>query len=106
MENKEIIRHALINALGTAVYVIIIASFMFFASQGIFGENPSIFVPITMLMLFVFSAALTGFLIFGRPIMWYLDNKKKQAFSLFVYTLTIFLMIILVCLVVLVVVGS
>ncbi len=98
MKKREIIRQAIINALGTAVYVIAIASFMYFGSQGVFGENPSIFVPIVMLMLFVFSAALTGFLIFGKPIMWYLDNKKKEAMSLLIYTLGIFLIIILIAL--------
>ena len=51
-----------------------------------------------MLMLLVFSAAFTGFLIFGKPIMWYLDNKKKEAFSLLIYTLSLFLIITLIAL--------
>jgi len=98
MEKREIIRQALINALGTAVYVILIASLMYLAEEGVFGENPSVFIPIAMLMLFVFSAAFTGFLVFGKPVMWYLDGKKKEALSLLFYTLSFFLFITLIVL--------
>ena len=44
----------------------------------------------------VFSAAFTGFLVFGRPIMWYLDGKKKEAMQLFFSTLILLLMIAIV----------
>jgi hypothetical protein len=47
-----------------------------------------------MLSLLVFSAALVGSLIFGRPILWYLDNKKKEAVLLLAYTLASFFVII------------
>ena len=99
MKKGKIIRHAFVNALGTAVYIIIIASFLYLGSNGLFGENESIFIPITMLMLLVFSAALTGWLIFGRPVMWYLDGKKKEAMSLLIYTLGIFFIITAVVLI-------
>jgi hypothetical protein len=98
MKRREIIMSAFMNALGTAVYVILIALFIYLGSQGLFGEGESVFIPIAMLMLFVFSAAFTGFLIFGRPIMWYLDNKKKEALSLLFYTLIIFLIITIIAL--------
>jgi hypothetical protein len=94
----EIIKHALVNSLGTAVYIIVIASFLYLGGQGVFGQNASVFIPIAMLMVFVFSAAFTGFLMFGRPIMWYLDGKKKEALSLLVYTLGFFLFITLIAL--------
>lgn len=51
-----------------------------------------------MLLLFVFSAALTGALIFGRPILWYLDGKKREAILLFFYTLGCVLIIAIVAL--------
>lgn len=91
-----ITRYAFINALGTALYVIIVASFIYLAGEGVFGVGKTIFVPIAMLMLFVFSAAFTGTLVFGRPIMWYLDGKKREALSLLVYTLGIFLIITII----------
>lgn len=106
MKKGEIIRHALVNSLGIGVYVILVASLMYLAEGGVFGENPSVFIPIAMLMLFVFSAAFTGFLMFGRPVMWYLDGKKKEALSLLIYTLGFFLFITLIVLFIVISLGS
>ena len=73
---NPILKTALLNAAGTAVYVIAVASFLFYAPK-IFGRpDNSVFIPIAMLLLFVFSAALTGSLILGRPALWYLDGRK------------------------------
>ena len=96
IKKEKIIKYASINSLGTAIYVIAVASLMYLGSQGAFGTTPSIFVPIAMLMLFVFSAAFTGSLIFGRPVMWYLDGRKKEALLLLIYTLGIFLVVTLI----------
>jgi len=71
----------------------LIASFLYFAGEGVFGTAKSVFGPIIMLMLLVFSAALTGSLVFGKPVMLYLDNKKKDALFTLVYTLIILLML-------------
>lgn len=98
MKKAGIIQHAMINALGTAFYVAIVASFMYFFSQGNPDGNPTILIPITMLMIFVFSAAFTGFLILGKPIMWYIDGKKKEALSLLLYTLGMFFIITIIVL--------
>ena len=102
MKKGKIIRCALTNALGTALYVVVIASLIYLGSLGKLGANSTILIPITMLMLFVFSAALTGFLIFGRPVMWYLNGKKREALSLLVYTLSIFFIITILALVILI----
>ena len=91
---KNVVKYALINSFGTAAYVIAVAFFMNHFGDGGFGVK-TVFIPIVMLMLFVFSAALTGSLVFGRPIMWYLDGKKKEALSLLVCTLGILLLIII-----------
>lgn len=89
----KIVRNAFINALGTALYVVVVASFIY-SLQGVFPkETNTVFIPIAMLLLFVFSAAFTGMLVFGKPIMMYLDGKKKEAFSLIGYTLGILLLI-------------
>ena len=90
MRRKEIVKYAVVNSLATALYIIIIASFMYLGSKGVFGTRQTILAPIAMLMLFVFSAALTGSLILGRPVLWYLGNKKHEALLLFAYTLGIF----------------
>lgn len=90
---KTILKAAIFNALATALYVGVVASLMFYVPKSFESGTPTVLVPIVMLCLFVFSAALTGFLIFGRPILWYLDGKKKEAVSLLAYTLSIFLII-------------
>lgn len=95
-------KYALIDALATAVYVAVVASFMYLAGQGMIGTSKSVLIPIAMLMLFVFSAALTGTMMFGRPIMWYLDGKKKDALKLLVHTLGIFMLITFVVLILLI----
>jgi len=63
---------------------------LFYMAPVIFGgidKKDSIIIPIAMLMLFVFSATLCGALVLGRPILWFLDDKKKEAIKLFSYTL-------------------
>lgn len=80
--SKNIFKNALVNSILTAVYIGIIASFLFYAKD-LFGqgeEGETVLVPIMMLLLFVISAAITGFLVFGRPILWYLDGRKKRPY--------------------------
>lgn len=95
---NNIIKNAVVNALGTAGYVVLIATFLSNASN-IFGKDePDTFlIPVMMLLLLILSAAITGSLVFGRPILWYLDGKKKEAISLLAYTLaTLFVIFIFV----------
>ena len=87
-----IIKTATINAALTALYVSAISSFLFYIPKIFDTTKPdTVLAPIMMLSLLVFSAALVGALIFGKPILWYLDGKKKEAVSLLFYTLGIFL---------------
>ena len=88
----SIVKNAFVNAVATATYVVLVASFLFYAPKA-FGGSDTVLIPISMLLLFVFSAAFTGVLIFGRPLAWYLDGKKKEALSLLASTLLIFLVI-------------
>jgi hypothetical protein len=88
-----IIKNAILNAALTAIYIALVAWFIFYVPRSL--QSPDTFlVPMIMLSLFVFSAALTGSLVFGRPVLWYLDGKKKEAVLLLVYTLTMLLIII------------
>ncbi len=107
MNNKTIIKTAIQNACSTVVYIATIASFLFYAPK-IFEQNKpdTVLAPIVMLSLLVFSAALTGFLIFGRPVMWYLEGNKEDALKLFAYTLGVFFVTTLIALFVLFLVAS
>ncbi len=93
--NKMILKNAAINSGLTVGYILMIVSFMTWLPK-IFGpRDDSFWAPVLMLSLFVFSAAVTGSLVVGRPLMWYLDGKKKEAVMLLGYTLaTFFAMIV------------
>ena len=96
---KPIVKSALINALLMAAYVVAIASFLFYVPKFFDAGKPdTVLVPITMLLLFVLSAAITGTLMFGQPVLWYLEGKKKESISLFTYTLAIFFIIVIIAL--------
>jgi len=83
---NKIIKNALIDSFGTAAYIVLVVSFIF-SLRILAPKEDTIIIPIAMLLLFVFSAALTGTLVFGKPILWYIDGKKKEAISLVGYTL-------------------
>ena len=74
-------------------YIVIVAKLLTNA-QKLFGLMNGILAPTAFLLTFVLSAAIMGILIFGRPILWYLDGFKKEAVRLVFYTLG-FLLIIL-----------
>jgi len=88
------IKYALVDAGLTAGYVALVAMFFFYGQSLPFPKEDTVFQPMLMLSLLVFSAALVGSLIFGRPILWYLDNKKREAVLLLAYTLASFFVII------------
>lgn len=94
---NNIVKNAVLHALATALYIAAVASFLFYVPK-FFGPNraDTVLVPVVMLSLFVFSAALTVLLIFGRPVLWYAEGRKQEALSLLVATLGIFLAITLV----------
>ena len=77
---------ALLHALGTAIYVSLVALFMQ-NGERIFGKMDNLFGPVAILLIFVLSAAITGSLVLGRPILMYLDNRKAEALKMFFYTL-------------------
>ena len=77
---QNILKAAALNAVGTTLYVAAVASFLFYAPH--FDRVPNVLIPIGMLLLFVCSAAITGMFVVGKPVMWYLDGKKKDATAL------------------------
>ncbi len=91
----QILKRAFLNSVGTAAYIILVVSFIF--SLRFFSEaEDTIIIPIAMLLLFVCSAAITGFLVFGKPVMLYIDGKKRDAVSLLGYTLGILVLITII----------
>ena len=86
MKNSKLFGLGLLNALGVTAYIFLI-SLILNGGGKFFGSVDNKFLsPIIFLLLFVFSALLTGFLVLGRPLMLYLDGAKKEALKLFFYT--------------------
>lgn len=79
--NNNIVKKALLDAAGIAIYILAVASFMSYVPNT-FEQQKSVLVPVTMLSLLVLSAAITGSLMFGRSVLWYLDGNKKDAVTL------------------------
>ena len=99
---RTILKYGALNASLTALYIILIALFLSRTSE-LFGreEVKTVLIPIMMLSLFVFSAALTSSLVFGRPVLWYIEGKKKEAVYLLAYTLAFLLLFAVIVVVVL-----
>jgi hypothetical protein len=93
MEGK-IFRRAALSALVAYAYVAAVGLFMSNASR-MFGAKDTALTPVAVLMLLVFSAALMGILVFGQPLMWYIDGKKKSALALLGYTMVCLLVLLL-----------
>ena len=93
---RSIFSAALVNAVLTAAYVGLIGSFLFYLPHIRGTQTKTVFVPIALLLLLVFSAALVGALIFGRPCLWYLDGRRREACLLLAETLGILFVVIIV----------
>ncbi|RJQ13788.1 hypothetical protein C4553_02800 [Candidatus Parcubacteria bacterium] len=87
MDSKKLFTTSFRNALATALYIVLIA--LFFSNvETIFSEPKDNFLaPTFMLLLFVISAAVTGFLVIGKPAMMYVNGEKTEAVKLFLYTI-------------------
>lgn len=82
-----------LQALGVVIYCSLIASLFWFFK--IFSETPPEFWgTVLMLTLLVFSASVTGSLVFGYSAYLVLNQRIKEALTLLAYTLLYFLGII------------
>ena len=104
MNKSQLLKSGAINALGATIYIVIISSFLFYANH-LFGPTDNVLMPITMLLLLVLSAALMGLLIFGRPVIMYLNGSKKEAVHLLAYTIGSLAVITVLALVILIAVS-
>ncbi|MDP2944373.1 MAG: hypothetical protein Q8N57_02225 [bacterium] len=85
MKNSKLIMTAVLSSLGVAVYIFLVSLIMN-NGEKIFGKMVGPIAPVAFLLLFVFSALVTSGLILGRPIILYLDGKKKEGLKLLFYT--------------------
>jgi len=103
---RSILKSAVVNSAATALYIVLVALFLFYVGENKIGQEDSVLIPIFMLMLLVFSAALTGTFVLGKPVLLYLDGKKKESINLLVCTLGIFFLMTVIALILLLVFSS
>lgn len=82
-------KNPFLNALAAIAYIIVVASAMFYGSNSAPAED-SVFAPITIISLFTLSAAVMGYIFLAQPVQLYLDDKKKEAVTLFTQTVGVF----------------
>ncbi|MDP1706934.1 MAG: hypothetical protein Q8L36_03915 [bacterium] len=92
MTTAKIIKHSIINSVGAAAYVTVVAQIIR-NGEAIFGQMKSAFAPVAFLLLFSVSAAVMAILVFGQPIIWYVEGFKKQGIRLAIYTVALLFLI-------------
>ncbi len=79
-----------LNALAAALYIVVIV----FVVQGVTSvlktPDGNLIIPMTMLSLFVLSAAVMGYLFLSEPLYLLMENKKQEAITFFGKTVGIF----------------
>lgn len=70
-------------ALGAALYIIVIVFVVNIVTSALKSQNGTIIIPMTMLSLFVLSAAIMGFLFLSEPLYLLMENRKREAVVFF-----------------------
>lgn len=90
MFNLKILKQSFYFSTLAVLYISFVTVVMRNASH-LFGsdniENKSFIGPVVFLLLIVISVAMMGMLIFGKPVMLYIDGKKREAVAMIVSTI-------------------
>ncbi len=78
MKKSEIAVSSLWNAVGVLLYVLFVSQVLA-NGERLFGSGKSAVIPVFMLLLLIVSATVTGTLVLGKPILLYLDGRKKES---------------------------
>jgi hypothetical protein len=74
-----------LNALAALGYIIAVVLLLTYGGPAV-GPKDTIFIPMAMLALFVFSAATMSYIVLYQPIVMFLEGKKIEATNLFLKT--------------------
>jgi len=92
------------QALGVVIYCGLVVSFLQ-SSNKFFGTPPGFLGSVLILVLLVFSAAVSGSIVFGYPAYLALNQRIREAVTLIVYTLLYCLGLMAIIIIILVVLG-
>lgn len=85
-------KNPIINAFSATLYIVVVVSLLFYFST-FKGMDNSILIPISILSLFVLSAAVMGYIFIYNPLQLFLEGKKEEAVGLFLKTVGTFALI-------------
>ncbi len=95
------IKNPYLSAVLASAYIITLIVLLTFVAPMVFAEKEdTIFIPMAMLSLLVFSVCVMGYLFVAQPLMLYIDGHKKDALSFFMRTVGTFGALTLVLIVV------
>ncbi len=75
-------------ALAAAIYIVVIVLVINTVTRIL--PQQTIIIPITMLGLFVLSAAIMGFLFLSEPLRLFMENRKQEAVAFFIKIVGVF----------------
>lgn len=87
MNKQKLILSGLASMLGLFAYVTLIGFIMNHAERW-FGNTKGLLAPTIFLMLFIFSALVTGSTVLGYPVWLYFEGRKKESLWAFVSVVT------------------
>ena len=83
-----------LHAFVAALYIVSIVLVIFQTGQ--MEVQETVIIPMLMLSLFVFSAAVMGYLFLAEPLQLFLENRKEEAVAFFSKTVMFFACFIVV----------
>ena len=101
MTKTKLFFYSLFCSVAELAYVLVVA-YLMINSEGIFGRVTGFVGVAAFLLLFVFSALITGLLILGGPIYLYLEKQTKPALTWLLYNFVWLLVITIIILLILV----
>lgn len=99
MNKKDLFISSFLSSFGVFVYVFLLVLGARYGER-IVNYMPDVLGMMLFLLLFVLSAGVTGSLILGKPVMLYLDQKRKEA--LYVLGAHLLWLLIFVCIIILI----
>jgi len=79
-------KRSLLHSLCVVVYVAFVAMIMQNGDR-LFGKEDTVLVVMAILLLFCVSAAVVGSLVFGYPVVLFLNGQKKEGIAMALSTI-------------------
>lgn len=95
------LKNPFINALWAGGYITLVVLFMNKVIKALDGADDNLFIPMTMLSLFVLSVAVMALLFFYEPVRLLLEGEKRHALYFLAKTILSFAVFVIVLIILL-----